>query len=118
MRDRDPKGFDRLAGQGAAALVRDRYRDHDRNANPGLLKILLNGKEGSLGVECVKNRFDQENIHAALDEPSGLVVIGGAKLIERHATRSRAAYILRHRSGAAGGAHRSRDKAETPRILC
>ncbi len=46
----------------------------------------------------------------AFDEAARLLVVHLAQFVERDATRCRAVHILRHRGGAVGRPHRSRDE--------
>ena len=64
--DRDPEGLERLAGEGPAAAVGDRDRDHHRQAHAVLLEKLLDGEQAGLEVERVEDGFGQQQIDARL----------------------------------------------------
>src|ERR1700688_1647049 len=86
VRNGNPKRFDRLPGESAAALVGDRYGHHNRQALPGGFKIfvivLADGKERGLGVQRVEDRFKEQEIGPAFDETARLLVVYVAQFVE------------------------------------
>ena len=72
--------------------------------------VLADGKERGLGVQRVEDRFEQQEIGAAFDEAARLLVVHFAQFVEGDAARGGAVHILRHRRGAIGRPHRSRDE--------
>ncbi len=110
VRDGNPKGLDGLAGKRASAAIDDGDRSDDWHAISGGLEIFLDGEEGGLGIERIENRFEEQEVRAALDEGSGLRGVDFAQLVEGYASRGRIRDILRDRCGARGGAERSGDE--------
>ena len=53
MSYRVPEGFGGLAGEGAAAEIRDRARDQDGHLDTVILKILIDSEESGLGKVLV-----------------------------------------------------------------
>lgn len=79
---RVPERFGGLARQGTAGGVGDGAGDHDRQFDSVLLEHLLHGKNGRLGVEGVKDGFDQDQVGAALDQATGGLDVVLYQLIE------------------------------------
>ena len=79
MADRVPEGGRRLAGQGAPGAVGDRSRNHQRQADAALGEDLLAGEDGRLGVQRVEDRFDQDEVGAAVDQAADLLAVGDAQ---------------------------------------
>ena len=67
VRDGVPECLGCLAGKDAPRGVGDRAGDHDGQAVADLFEVLLHGEDGSLGVECVEYRFEQDEIGPAFD---------------------------------------------------
>ena len=78
----DPESLTRLPGEGAARHVDDGAGDHDGHAEPDVLKVLVDGEKGGLGVEGVEDGLDEDNIGAAIDEAAELLLVGGHELLE------------------------------------
>ena len=111
MAHRMPERGRRLARQGAARAVGDRARDHDRQTATQLEERLLAGEDGGLGVERVEDRFNQDEIGAAVHQPFDLLGIGDAQVVERHGAEAGIVDVGRHRGGAVGRAEGSGDEA-------
>src|SRR5690606_5257371 len=71
MIQRIPEGFNGLAGQGSAAGIGNGAGNHDRQFEIQFLENVLNRKNRSLGVQCVKNGLDQDDVSAATDQAFG-----------------------------------------------
>jgi hypothetical protein len=79
---------------------------------PGLLRLYsLDGEERGLGIQRVEDGFEQQQIGAAFHQAARLFVIHFAQFVERDAARGGAVHVLRHRRGAIGRPHRSRDQS-------
>src|SRR6266545_6771328 len=74
--------LERLSRQRAAALVRDRKRDHQRQPKTLFREDVLDGDDPRLGVERVEDRLEQDEIGTAVDEAADLLFISLAQLVE------------------------------------
>ena len=98
-----PERFNRLAGQRASGLVRQRDGHHDRNGGLRLfLKNLFNGEQGRLGVQRVENRLHQQHVHSSFQQGQNLVAVGLPQLAEIHGPE---AGIVHVRGQGAGNGH-------------
>ncbi len=111
MRDRVPKGLDRLAGEGAAAGVGDRGRDHHRQLDPPLIEELRDSEQARLEVERVESRFRHQEVDAPVVQGFDLLAVGGRQLVERDRPEAGIVHVGRERGGAAGGADAAGDEA-------
>ncbi len=82
--DRGVERVDHLARQRAAAEIGDRDRDEDRQPQPLFLEHVLDRDDAGLGVERVEDRLEQEQIGAAIDEATRLILVCGPRLVEGH----------------------------------
>ena len=82
MAHRMPERRRRLAGQRAAGQIGDRAGDHHRQADALLREDLLGREDRRLGVQRVEDRFDQDDIGAAVDQAAQLLAIGDAQIVE------------------------------------
>ena len=86
VRDRHPERVDRLARQRAAAAIGDRDRDHQRQPDAAFSSNTSSiATMRGLGVERVEDRFEQQQIAAAVDQAAHLFLVGVAQLVERDA---------------------------------
>ena len=60
VRNRNQKSFHRLTAQGSSAGIRNRSRNHHRNAEIVFLTIFINRKKCCFAIERVEYRFYQE----------------------------------------------------------
>ena len=89
MAHRMPECGRRLAGKGAPRAVGDGARDHQRHLKATLGESFEASEDRRLGVERVEDGFDQEDVRAAVDEPSDLLAIGDAELVEADRAETR-----------------------------
>ncbi len=68
MGDGGVERFHRLAGEGAAACVGDGAGDHEWDFAPHLCEDGLNAKNGRFCIQRVENRFDQQDVRAAIHQ--------------------------------------------------
>ncbi len=81
--DADVKRFRGGAGEGPAALVHNRPRDHHRDTRKlPSLKHRLDGKESRLRVECVEDRLDEKEVHSPRQKASHLLRVRCQHLVE------------------------------------
>ncbi len=116
MRDRVPKGLDRLAGEGPAAGVGDRGRDHHGQVDAPLIEELRDGEQARLEVERVERRLRHQEVDATVEQGLDLLAVGGGQLVERDRAEARIVDVGRERGGAAGGADAAGDEAGLFRI--
>ena len=70
-----PERLDSLSRERATRVVRDRHGNHQWNAAPKFLKDELDRDERRLCVQRVEDRLKQQQIHAALDQSTHLLLI-------------------------------------------
>ena len=75
---------DHLARQRAAAEIGDRHRDEDRQPRALFLEHVLDRDDAGLGVERVEDRLEQEEVGAAIDEATHLILVCGPGFVEGH----------------------------------
>ncbi len=81
------KRFHRLTGQGPSAVIRNGTAHHDRQGFlPAVFEKMIDRVEGGLGVEGVKNGFNQEYIHPAVHQAPNLLGIRLHQFCEIHRT--------------------------------
>ncbi len=114
MAHRVPEGGRRLAGKGAPGTVGDRSRNHQRHADAAFGEDFLAGEDGRLGVQRVEDRFDQDEVGAAVDQAADLLAVGDAQFIERDRAVARIADVGRQRRRAIGGPERAGHEATAP----
>ena len=100
-----------LAREGATRCICDGAGDHQRQFDVIFVKYLVTGEHSRLGVEGVKNRFDEQHIRAALDEAAHRVDIVIDQLLKSDIAVARIVDIRREGAGAAGGADDASHKA-------
>ncbi len=69
------------------------------NFLPNDLESFQNREDRRLGVQGVEDRFDEQDVDAALDQRAHLFAIGVSDLIERHGAKTRIVHIGREGSG-------------------
>src|SRR5690606_32822970 len=77
-----PEGFDGLARQDAAGGVSDCAGDHDGQAYAAFFEYGFYGKDGSFGVEGVKDGFDQHQVDATVQQAFELFGVSIAQFVE------------------------------------
>ena len=88
----------------------DPFADADDDDVPNY----LDADDRGLGVERVENRFHQEQIGAAIQQPSRGLLVGLDQLGEADVAETRPVDVGRERGRAVGGAQHARDEARTP----
>ena len=111
MTHRVPERLDGLTREYAARCIGDGPGNHHGQSLATRLEHLFNRKDRRLGVQSVKNRLDQDEIHAAIEQTIELLRIGDAQLVKRHITRPRIIHIGRDGGRLGLRAERTRDKA-------
>jgi len=81
--DAVPECRHRLAREGPPREVRDGAADDERQAEAELVPERLEREDGGLGVECVEDGLDQEQVSAAIDQPAGIFIVAFDQFIER-----------------------------------
>ncbi len=110
--NRGVERVERLARQRAAAAVGDGDGDQQRQADVSLLEDVLDREDRGLGVERVEDGLEQQQIDAAVDQPAHVILVGGARLVERHAAERRVVHIGGNRQRAV---HRTDRAGDEPR---
>src|SRR6185295_1122541 len=80
------------------------------------IQELLDRKKGRLGVEGVEDRFDQENVNAAVEQGPGLFSVSANEFIPRRAARGGVVNVGRDGGGLGGGAEGAGDEAGAARL--
>ena len=112
-----PERLVRLARQGTTGVVDDGAGDEQRKTRTVSLKELLNGENRRLGVERVKDRFNQNQVHTTLDECLNLLVVRVNNLVERTRAERRVLDGWRHRECSVRRTNGAGGKARLGRIL-
>jgi hypothetical protein len=86
--DRIPERLGQLARQQAAGFVGDGAGNHHGHIDAALFGDFGDRIERRLGVQRVKNGFDQQEISAAVQQPLDLLAIGFAQIIERNSAKT------------------------------
>ena len=107
VRHRGIERLDSLSRQRAATRVGQRARDHQRNLRTHLLAKAFNSIDSRLGIKRIEHRFEQQQIHTALNQCARLNFIRCSQLLERYLTRCGVIHIGRNRRRAIGRAHRA-----------
>ena len=74
MADRSEEGFKGLARKGAATLVGNGDAEH-KGHGLAMLKGALNSVDGRLGIERIKDGFDEQGIHATIQQSFHLFAV-------------------------------------------
>ena len=111
MAHRMPEGGRRLSGQGAPGTVGDRSGNHQRQTEASFGEDLLAGEDGRLGVQRVEDRFDQDEVGAAVDQAADLLAIGDAQVVEGYGAIPWIVDVRRQRRCAIGRPERARHEA-------
>ena len=104
MRNGIPESLHRLPCHAPiAARLNEGDRSHDWDGKAQVLHQFFNGKESRLGIERIKNGFNDEEIHSPLDQSFGLLVIGLHQLGIGNVTSRRIVIVGGYRSGLGRG---------------
>jgi hypothetical protein len=111
VRDRVPARLHGLAAERASGGVGDRQRGDDRQGDAAVVEVLLDGEERRLEVQRVEGGFGQEDVHAAVDQAAGLLVVRVDQLVERNPAEAGVVHVGRERRRAVGRSHRAGHEA-------
>ena len=103
-----PKRCHGLATQDAARSIGHGAADDEGQALTTGFKIFFDGKQRGFGIECVKDGFHQQHVHAAFHQGLCLFVIGFAQSFKIHIARAGVVHIgadAGRLGGGAQGAH-------------
>ena len=87
--DGDVKRLDRLTRQGSAALVDDGDGEDERKPDALLFRHVVDCAKRGLRIERVENRLDEEQVATAVDQPTNLLRVGFACVVERERSKAR-----------------------------
>ena len=118
MLDGDVERIERLTRQRAAAAIRDRHRDHERQPHAARVECLFDPDDGGLRIERVEDGFEQQQVTAAVDQAARLFAIGCAHLVEGRGAKRRVVDVRRDRQRPIGRPDRSRDQTRLLRRAC
>src|SRR5574343_1950200 len=113
---RIPESFGGLAGQRATGGIGNGARDHHRPAALVHVEELFDGKQRRLGVECVKDGFNENDVSPALDQPGGGLNVIGDQFVEGDVAVAGVVDVRRDRRRAAGRAEHAGDEARLGRV--
>ena len=102
VHDADPEGFRDLPAEGAPAGIGDRPADHHRHPRMRARENLFDREQCRLCIQRVKDRFDEQNIGAAVEEAPRRFGIRGDKFLICNITRRRIIDFRRQRRGTVG----------------
>jgi len=91
--DRGPESVDRLAREGAAALVDHGHAQHQRDATAELREDLLDREDRGFAVQRVEDRLDQEEVDPSFQQAPRLFRVGVAHLREGHGAEARIVHV-------------------------
>ncbi len=111
-----PIRLDGLARKGASAQIGDGEGDHHGHAAASLFEILVDGEECGLGVQRIEDRFQQQDVHAAVQQPARLLAIGTDQLIKGDGPVSGIVNVGRERCRLAGGPEGAGDETHATKL--
>ncbi len=106
-----PERLGGLAGQRTAGSVGDRAGDHDRHAHLVLLEMALDGEQCGLGVQCVEDGLDHQDIRAAIQQAAHGLGVAFHQLVEGNVTRAGIVHVRRDGGCFSGRAEHARNEA-------
>ena len=109
--DRVPERGRRLPGEQPTRAVGDRAGDHDRDDRAALGRELGDGVDRGLGVERVEDRLDQQHVDRSVEQPTDLLGVRRAQLVERHGPEAGIRHVGRDRGRAVRRADGAGDEA-------
>ena len=116
VRNRIPKRLDHLTRNKRAARFGKRTRNHHRYDVARLFEITRDGKQAGFQIQRVDHGFGKENINAALDQRSYLLVVRSFHFLKRHTSPGRIVDFGADRSLLGGWANRSCHKSLAGRL--
>ncbi len=117
MAHRVVEGLGRLTGQRAARRVGDGPGDQHRKRRCARREDVVHGSERRLGVERIEHRFDEQQIHSAVDQAVRRFGVGRHELIEAHRPEPRIVHVGRDRGGLVGRPQNAGDEARRAVVL-
>ena len=87
----------RLPGEQPTRPVGDRAGDHDRDDGATLRRQLGDGVDRGLGVERVEDRLDQQHVDRSVEQPTDLLGVRRAQVVERHGPEAGIRHVRRDR---------------------
>ena len=117
MAERVPEGFGGLARERAPGSVGDRAGDHHRPAAASRFEKLFDGEQRGLGVEGVEDRFDEQDVGAAVGEAANRLGVADDEVVEADVAIAGVVDVGRDRRRARGRAEDAGDEARLCRIL-
>ena len=113
---RIPEGFRRLSRKRAPGRVGNCPRNHHRPAPASVLEEAFQGKERCLGVERIKDGFDEQEVGAAFRQPADGFGIGGNQFVEADVAVAGVVHVRRDGCRARGRPQYAGDKARLGRV--
>ena len=110
MRHRSHNSLQCLTRECTTRLVGNSNREHHRKTAIFLLKDPLGSSQRSLGIERIKYRLNEQQIHTAIHQRVNLLHIGRLQRIKVRCTQRRVIHIGRNRETLCCWADRSRHK--------
>lgn len=111
MAQRVIESFGGLPGKRAAGGIGNGAGDHQWQVNAQRLQLLFYRIDGRFGIQGIKYRFNQDQIHATFHQRPGGFAIGGHQLVKGNITERRIVHIRRNRGGAVSWAKHAGDVA-------
>ena len=115
--DTVPERLVRLPAQGAPAVVHNGATHKHRETDSLCRKILLNGVEGSLRIQGVKDRLNKQHIHATSNKRVDLNCVCRNNLVKGHITESRVLHRWGYAQGPVRGTNRTTHKTRLGWVL-
>ena len=115
MGDRDEECFERLSAEQASRTVADGGAEHQGNAAPCSIHGAVGGIEGSLRVERVEDRLDEQGVHATLDEGCHLLRVGTDEFVEGEGAQGGVADVGAYRQRFVCRTYGTHDERPCPR---
>ena len=108
---RIPERFRQLSRQQPARLVGDGTGDHHGHVDATFFGDFRNRVERGLGVQRVKDSFDQQHVRAAVEQAVDLFAIGLAQIVEGDGAIAGVGNVGRDRRGTIGRSQCAGDEA-------
>ena len=116
VRQRRVKRLDRLARKRASTLIGDRARKHDRHSSSRSLERILDSGKCGLGVQGVKDRFDQQHIHATLEQGQRLFFVREREFVKGYGPKRWVFHLRTHARRAVCWPERPRHETRFVRL--
>ena len=95
--ERVPEGFRRLSGQRAAGRVGDRAGNHHWQSvatlATGFFEELFDGEQRRLGVERVEDRFDEQDVGAAIGQAANRLAVVLDQFVKAGVAKARVVHV-------------------------